>query len=159
VERWARDLYELRSQIIHGEVVEGKKLMASKDYHYPHFKIARDIFNDCLLFLLEGCGHLDIRRAYKEKVIKDLRNLVISNKIKASDILKKKNRYSYKEFVANKDLYKEFIAKCSSFTPLDNSASALMPKIYEIIFSISEDWIAATKAEAMTRLTAACRIY
>ena len=49
---WALQLYELRSQIVHGVVVGGEKLLFSKDRHYPHFEIGWDMYHDCLLFIL-----------------------------------------------------------------------------------------------------------
>ena len=145
LEEWAKDLYELRSQIVHGDVTEGERLMASKDHHYPHFKIARDMFHNCLLFILEGYGSITINKEHKFKLIKDLRNQVISNKEKVRKILDDKKRFSYQAFVNNKDLYKEFISRIEELTPTDYSATNIIKDLLDLIFSITKDWIEAEK--------------
>lgn len=143
IEQWAKELYELRSQIVHGDVTESEKLLASKDCHYPHFKIARDMFHDCLSFILESYGYLIIDKGYKFEVIKRLRNQIISNKEKVNKLLSQKERFSYQAFVNNKDLYKEFILKVEGLTPTDYSAQNIIKNLLKLIFAIAKDWIQA----------------
>lgn len=147
IEKWADQLYELRSQIVHGDVLEGEELMASKDRHYPHFKIAKKIFHNLLLFILEGYGNIEIDKSHKFEVIKALKNKVISNREKVNYILEHKKKFSYLAFVNNKDLYKEFILRVESLTLTDYSARNIIKKLLNIIFSIAKDWIEAEKAE------------
>ena len=145
--KWAKQLYELRSQIVHGDVTEGENLMASKDHHYPHSKIARNMFHDCLLFILEGYGSIIVDRKHKFEVIKNLRNQVISNKEKVSKILDHKKKFSYQAFLNNKDLYTEFILRIEDLTPTDYSAQNIIKNLLNIIFTITEDWIEAEKGK------------
>lgn len=152
IEEWAKNLYALRSQIVHGDVVEGEKLMASQDRHYPHFKIAKEIFHDCLLFILESYGYITVITKYKSEVINNLRNKVISNKEKAERILTNKKKYSYKAFLKKKDLYEDFILKLEDLTIGDNSAQSIMINIRNIIFDIAENWIKAEKGKTYKNL-------
>ena len=84
ISEWAADLYDSRSHIVHGSVVGKDRLYASKDNHYPHFEIGRDVFNDFLFMILESSGLLNIKDNYKEEIIKELKDKIISNSEKVS---------------------------------------------------------------------------
>jgi len=141
IEKWAGELYDLRSKVVHGGVVIKDHLLASSDKHYPHFEIGREIFNDSLLFVLEAKGTLGLEYEYKSRIQEELRNKVISNKEKADDLLKGKDRYTYAAFLNNDELYKEFLTRIESFSSLDYSASEQVFKIIKIFLSILADWI------------------
>lgn len=145
IEQWAKELYELRSQIVHGDVVEGERLLTSKDHHYPHFKIARDIFHDCLLFILEGRRYLILDKRYKYEAIRRIRNKTISNKEKVNEIVEQKRKFTYQAFLKNRKLYKEFLVRVETLTPIDFSAQDDVIKLFKLVFTIAEDWIKAEK--------------
>lgn len=147
IEEWALELYGLRSQIVHGDVVEGEKLLASKDRHYSHFSIARDMFHYTLMFILETHGKVSIDNKYKFRAIKSIRKLVISNKEKISTILKQKKKFSFKSFLKNKDLYKQFVLQVEELTMIDYSGENLLPNLFELIKTISIEWIEYDKSK------------
>ena len=138
---WALQLYELRSQIVHGDFVEGEKLLASEDRHYPHFEIGRNMYHDCLLFILEINGLITLDKNYKIGRIKDLRNKVISNKEKVDSLLKISKKYTFTTFLKNKKLYKDFILKIEDLTLTDHSAEKATHKLLNKILTISEGWM------------------
>lgn len=141
IEDWAKELYELRCQIVHGEPIDPKKLLVSKDRHYPHFDIAKKMFKSCLWFILEGYWYIIFNREQKFKIIQNLCNKIISNKEKVKNILKRKNNYSFKAFLDNKKLYEEFIKKTRALTPSDYSAQKELKDLLVIVFEIAKDWI------------------
>lgn len=143
---WARDLYELRSEIVHGGVVGREKLLASKDKHYSQFNIAREMFHNFLMFIVEEHGFISINRKFKFEVVSKLRNRVISNREKVDSILKQKNKFTYKAFVTNKAFYKEFLGCIEGLTGTDYSAQGKILRLLGQIFSISNDWIEAERS-------------
>jgi hypothetical protein len=145
IEEWARELYELRSQIVHGDVTPGEKLLASQDRHYPHFKIARDVFEHCLLFVLDDIGVLLVNQNYRRETIKKLQNIVISNKEKVRALLDEKKRFSYKSFKAKPEFYREFLVRIEALTSTDYSARNQMRSLLNIVFKIAMDWMEADR--------------
>lgn len=141
VERWASDLYELRNRIVHGAVVESGQLYASEDRHYPHFKIARGIFNDSLLLILESKGFLRLDEGHRLEVMKQLWNKVISNKEKVRAILERKDRFTYEAFCRERKLYEEFLRRMESLTVVDYSAKESIKKLLDLVFSVMERWM------------------
>ncbi|MBA7576199.1 hypothetical protein ES708_18038 [subsurface metagenome] len=145
--KWAEELYELRSQIVHGEDITGEKLLVPKDRHCSYFSIARGMFHHCLMFILESFGNVKIERRYKFKVIREITNKIISNKKKASNILRQKSKFTYQSFVNKHGLYKEFILRIEELTPTDDSAKSDIIKLLDLVFSIAETWIKDEKVK------------
>lgn len=142
IELWAKELYTLRNQIVHGNVIEDEYLLASKDHHYPHFSIARQLFHSCFLFMLEGYGTISVDRERKHKFTKEIRNKIISNNEKVDVILKNKRKYTYHSMLGDKKLYKELLLLIEGLTPTDYSARANIKGVFDLVFSIVKDWIA-----------------
>lgn len=150
IEKWATELYALRSQIVHGDVAAGERLLASKDRHYPHFKIAREMFHSCLLFILESHGTLIVDKRLKFEVIRQLRNYVVSNKEKIDKLVSQRKRFSYQAFVNKKGLYKEFLVRVEELTSTDYSGRDIIPGLLELILRIARDWIEAEMKQSRT---------
>lgn len=141
IQTWASELYELRSLIVHGEIIKTEKLFASIDHHYPHFKITREIFQDSILMILERKMLIEFKEGYRSHVQKKLMNLVISNKTKVEQLLREKKKYTYENFKNDKEIYKDFLDKISSLTMHDNSADKEIIGLIKIIFVVMEEWI------------------
>lgn len=141
IEAWAKQLYELRSQIAHGEATPGEKLLASKDHHYPHFDIARRMFDNCLLFFLEDIGYLVVDREHKHKIIIEMQNTIISNREKVGKLLKEKKRFTYRAFKRKPEIYREFLLRIESLTPTDYTAHVRIGELLDLLFTISDQWI------------------
>lgn len=146
IEMWAEELYTLRSQIVHGDVIKDEKLLASKDRHYPHFSIARQLFHGCFLLLLETQGTTTLDFGSKQQFTQKIRNIIVSNKEKVNTILKKRRKYTFNNMVRDKNLYKELLSSIEELTPTDYSAEANIGRLFDLIFSIVEDWIADIKS-------------
>jgi hypothetical protein len=76
IKDWAGDLYEVRNQVVHGAVIGKTSLLASKHHHYPHFRIAREIYHDSILLLLERKGLISVSPKYRQKTQENLKNMV-----------------------------------------------------------------------------------
>jgi hypothetical protein len=140
IEEWAAQLYDLRNHIVHGAVIEDKKLYASTYEHYQHFNIGREIFHSALIILLDLKGVIEIGREFRIGETKNLLNKIIPNKEKAERIIKKKKIYNYIAFKKDIKLYKEFIQRLEGFTGIDYSAKNYILEIVKLIFSILKDW-------------------
>jgi len=116
IAKWATELYQIRSQIVHGAVVGDEKLLASQDRHYPHLEIARRVFIDSLQFILESLGFIVLRVGYKTEAIWEIQNLVMSNKEKIRSFLSNKSNWTYKTFKANIEIFEDFIQLIESYT-------------------------------------------
>ena len=141
VEAWGVAFYKLRNDVVHGETIGRENLYASKDKHLPHFEIGKEVFEESLVALLEKRGLVERYEQYRERVIADIRNKVISNKEKIRELLKHKKSFTYRAFLKNRDLYKLFLASVESLTTLDYSANEDLGTVLGLIFSILEDWI------------------
>lgn len=140
IEEWAAQLYDLRSLIVHGSVIDEKKLYASDYEHYQNFKIGREVFHSALIMLLNIRGVIIIQDDFRINETRDLRNKIIPNKEKAEIILKSKKKYSFRSFKRNQNLYKEFIRRMEAFTSLDYSAKQNILPIVRIVFDILSEW-------------------
>lgn len=147
IEKWAKDLYTLRSTIVHGDVTTNDNLMISQDKHYPYYKVTRNIFNDCLLLIMQGYGLIDIDMIYKFDVIKKFKNKIKSNISKIKELLKQNKKYTYSAFKKKKDLYLEFLNNIQRLTPTDYSASSHIIKTIKLVISIAKPWIEDNKIE------------
>jgi len=142
---WAKDLYSLRSQIVHGEDVEDEKLLVSNDRHYPHLAIARDYFHSCLLLILERYGIIETDSQFTLEIVRELKSKIISNQEKITAILKGKKRFTYKSFTKKKELYNEFIYRMEELTPTDYSGRDNVIPLIKLVFSIAKEWIKEAK--------------
>jgi hypothetical protein len=140
IEEWAAQLYDLRNHIVHGSVINEKKLYASDYEHYQNFKIGREVFHSALVMLLNIRGVIIIEEEFRFNETRDLRNKIIPNKEKADIILKSKKKYTYRSFKKNPKLYEEFIRRIEEFTSLDYSAKQNILPIVRIIFDILFNW-------------------
>jgi hypothetical protein len=138
---WAKELYELRCEIVHGEVVADEKRLASKEHHYPNFDIARSIFHTCLLFVLEIYGYVSLEQGEKNRAMKSFKNKIIPNKQKVQGLLKQREKFTYKSFLERSDLYQDFLTQVESLTFTDYSAERLTGKLLDHIWLIAENWI------------------
>ncbi len=140
IEEWSAQLYDLRNQIVHGAIVDEKKLFASSFEHYQHFRIGREIFHSSLIMLLDIKGVIEVTRDFRMNETRNLLNKVLPNKEKVDNIIKAKKKYNYTSFKKNKKIYKEFIQNIEGLTSIDYSARKNIIKIVELIFNIMMDW-------------------
>jgi hypothetical protein len=150
VRDWAAELYEVRNQTVHGGVVPKTQLFASKHHHYPHFKIARQIYHDSLLLILERKGVVSISPKHRKTTLEQLKNMVVSNREKVENILRNKSAYTYGAFLADRSVYEDFIRKIESLTPIDYSAQELVPVLIKLIVHIQLEWIKYLEADLAT---------
>lgn len=145
IEKWAKQLYQLRCLIVHGKVVESETLLVKPERHYPYFRIAREIFHNCLLSVLKNYGYIEIERGIEDKIFKKFKSLIVSNKEKVDWLIEHRKNYTYQCFVKKPDLYQEFLIKVEELTPTDYSAEHLIKKLCNHIWIIVNDWIAAER--------------
>ena len=68
IEKWANGLYELRSKIVHGEVLDDVQLFISEDRLCLYIDVAQIMFYNLILLILEGWGHIFIKEPEFKKV-------------------------------------------------------------------------------------------
>ena len=141
IEKWADGLYELRSKIVHGEVLDDFQLLIAEDRHCLYIDVAQKMFYNLILLILEGWGYISIKEpGFKKVSTSELLNLIISNKEKVKNILNQKSKLNYKSFLNKKDIYKEFILEIERLTMTDYSARDLIKDLLKIIYNITKDW-------------------
>lgn len=140
VEKWAGELYDLRSEIVHGEVVDGEKLLIGEYKHMPHFGIAKESYMPCLYQILERSRIARINHNFIIERGSEIIKKIIPNKKKVEKILDSKGKFSYPAFKKNKRLYKEFILRVETLTHTDYSAFREILKLIKVIVSIAIDW-------------------
>lgn len=142
IKKWADGLYELRSKIVHGEILEDSQLLIAEDRHCLYIDIAQKMFYNLILLILEGWGYIFIKEhEFKKVSTSELVDLIISNKEKVKKILNQKSKFSYKVFLKKKDIYKEFILEIERLTMTDYSARDLIKDLLKVIYNITKDWI------------------
>jgi hypothetical protein len=142
IEKWADGLYQVRSKIVHGEVLDDIQLFISEDRHCLYIDVAQKMFYNLILLILEGWGYIFIKEPEFKKVnANELVNLITSNKEKVTNILNQKSKLSYKSFLNKKDIYKEFILEIERLTMTDYSAKDLIKDLLKIIYNITKDWV------------------
>jgi hypothetical protein len=138
IKKWAEDLYELRSHIVHGATVKPDVLLVGTDKHYPHFDIAREIFHDLLLIIFDNKGLLTVDKGNRRQIIANLQSKVISNKQKIKEILSQKERYTYEAFTNDPKIYLDFLQKISTLNIFDQSSEDNIITLLRLIFAIAE---------------------
>lgn len=146
VGEWADQLYELRSQIVHGDITPEEVLMAGRDRHYPHLKIARNMYSDCLWLSLANYGHAVVDPMYKVRAVGEIRQHVVSNKEKLQELLRQKSKLTFKAFRAKPKLYQEFIVSLERLTMTDYSGAGTVKRVLSLILAVMEPWAAEEKA-------------
>jgi len=48
LDKWAKEFYKVRSQIVHGSIFEPKAYMYGEHRHVPHYDVAKAVFVQCL---------------------------------------------------------------------------------------------------------------
>jgi len=141
--KWAEDLYELRSKIVHGNVVDERALLVGKYGHYSHYGIARKLFPSSVEFLLESMGVVDITPISKREIIWKAHQYIIPNRDKVAKLLNRKSNFTYQNFVSKREVHKEFLDRMEFLNPEDSSASEESLALIPVVRAIASDWIAA----------------
>ncbi|GEM_PF-4163453 len=141
IEKWAGELYDLRSEIVHGEVIEEKKLLIGEYRHRPHFEIAKESYVLCLYQILERSRFVRFNHEFIIRKGDEILRKIVPNKKKVEKIINSKGKFSYAAFMKNKKLYKEFILSVEALTHTDYSASKDMLELIKLMISVSTDWI------------------
>lgn len=141
VEKWAGELYELRSLIVHGEVIEGEKLLIGEYKHMPHFEIAKESYVVCFYQILERNRFARLNHDFILRRSDEILRKIVPNKKKVDRILSSKTKFSLASFKKNKKLYKEFILSIEGLTHTDYSASKDMLEIIKLIIEIATVWM------------------
>jgi hypothetical protein len=139
---WAKELYTLRSQIVHGDMVPNEKLLVSPERHYPHFEIARTVFQWSLWFILGSYGVAQPLLEFRLKGVQEALQCIIPNREKAATILKRKKQWTYASFSKDHDKYEDFVTRMEMFNIADSSAAKLTDELVRLIFRIALDWMA-----------------
>lgn len=141
IENWAREIYDLRSNIVHGEPKDSSCLLIGNYKHGPHLEIAQEAFRLCFYKILEKHRILAVGRKYEWNKVKELTNKIVPNKDKVDKIIISK-KFSYKSFQKNKKFYIEFINNLEALTATDYSATKEFPQLLNLIVSICKEWSA-----------------
>ncbi len=64
IKKWADGLYELRSKIVHGEILEDSQLLIAEDRHCLYIDVAQKMFYNLILLILEGWGYIFIKERF-----------------------------------------------------------------------------------------------
>lgn len=146
IEKWSIDLYDLRSQIVHGDVPPQEALLSRPDRHYPNLDIARDLYSDCLWLSLASYGRTQLDPAYKPRTVSRIRNQIVSNKEKLDQLLRERSKFTYQAFKANLKIYKKFLTSIEKLTATDYSGAQAVRKVLNLILAIMEPWTLEQKA-------------
>lgn len=167
VEIWAEEFYELRSKIIHGTKVSEEELLLSGEYlrkakskrrkrlmktrHLSHFEIGKEVFENCMFLQLENMGKVMVKPNYKREIIRNVVNRIRPNLDKINSLLQDR-RYTFENFKRDRKLYKSFLLRIESLTPLDYSGSKKIKLLLEKILKITQEWI---KKEVLLKIAEA----
>lgn len=151
IENWAREIYDLRSNIVHGEPKDNSCLLIGNYKHNKHLEIAQEAFRLCFYKILEKHRILAVGRKYEWDKVKELTNKIVPNKDKVDRIIKSK-KFSYKSFQKNKKIYIEFINNLEALTATDYSASKEFPLLLKLIISICKEWSAIELANIKAKM-------
>lgn len=141
VNKWARELYELRNAVVHGGVVGEKKWKPSPDRYYSHYEIARKVFDDCLRIVLELHGAMSVSSDDKSTKRKRLIGLVVSNEKKIKNIIALSNRIipHNRDTTEKASLYREFFDTIETLDLEDDSARGFVIPFLDAVFSLVLD--------------------
>ncbi len=150
IEQWAKEIYDVRSNIYHGSEIRHKQLKYSgkmgkneespETRHIYLLEIAEVVFYYILKCKIEDihlCSKLDIH--WKERQQNLILNKIIANKFKIDDILSNKN-YTYTNFSKNNLIYFDFITKVRSLMRSDLVGYDLIKKLSILVSNIATEW-------------------
>jgi len=143
IERWASELFDLRSAVVHGGVVGEHKFKLTPNRFYAHYEIGKKVFNDCLKFALEMYGAMGLEWTQKLAARKQILSFVTSNRKKIEGILRKK--LTYDSLLRNYRQHEQFLDILDTLDEYDDSAKQHLVPFLKLVFAIAWDWMKEEK--------------
>jgi hypothetical protein len=139
---WARQLYELRSHIVHGRYTEkDKHYLSIKTKHETYFGIAKKIFVDSLVLLFKTLGYLELKNEIQRKILITLHDSLTSNNEKLLSIGNKKHIYTYQHIKKDLKAYYKLINEIEALSISDNVEENTIKFYIKNILGILEEWV------------------